>query len=97
MPIQTIIANVTSPGEVNLAVIRLESEMRAMEGTPEDRSATVDVDVVGDLDIIFVCNALFGTRWKLTLSLEGGEPFFMRSGKTDTKNSSLVVESVPLP
>lgn len=97
MAIRTFVANVTSPGDINHAMLRLEGETRAMHGTSDDRSAEMDVDVVGDLDIMFFCNALFGTRWKLTIAFEGEEPFFKATGTTDTKNSSLLVKGVQLP
>jgi hypothetical protein len=96
MPERTIVARVISPGDINSAVIRLEGELRNMRGTPQNRSATLTINVVDDLDVVFMCNALSGTGWELTLTNSGSaKPFITRSGETDFKNSSFLMEAVP--
>jgi hypothetical protein len=93
MAMHRVDATATSPGRMNSAVIHLESETRVLRGTFQRRSTSLDVDIVGDLDIIFFINAFFGTDWILTITVDGvAKPPI--TGTTDTKNKSLVVMSL---
>jgi hypothetical protein len=59
--------------------------------------ATKELEIVGDLDLVFKVRGLNGTDWTISITLDDtAKPTFKESGTIQVKNYSLLKKSIPV-